>query len=386
MIELQGISWNHRRGHDPMVATAAAFAERRPGVHITWQTRSLQDFADFSIERLAETFDLLLIDHPFIGFGSASGCLLPVDQHVDATFLAEQADNSVGRSHESYLYGGHLWALATDAASHVSAYRPDLLTRIGVDAPRTWDDVLTLAQRQRGASSGQVGIPLIPVDALMSFCSICANAGEEPFTTEDVVVSRPAGRHALELLRALNEASHPSSPSLNPPKLLDLMATTDEIAYSPLLFGYSNYAQPGFRPNLVRFTDVPAGADGVPRGAILGGVGLAVSSSTPHARAAFDYAAFVASPEIQRTLYFAAGGQPARRSAWLDAAVNAASSNFFSDTLETLDHSYLRPCYNGYLPVQEQAGELLHSFLQEDETIDGTLETLDKLYRGSRAI
>jgi len=162
-----------------MVATAEAYAAVQPDVRIVWATRSLQDFADFPVQRLAETYDLLVIDHPFVGFAAADGCLLPLDEHIDAAVLADQAAHSVGPSHRSYLYGGHQWALATDAAGHVAAYRPDLLAEIG-GLPRTWDDVLAVAEARRNQERARVGIPLIPVDALMSFCSIGAGADELP--------------------------------------------------------------------------------------------------------------------------------------------------------------------------------------------------------------
>src|SRR5215208_2374182 len=162
-VELRGISWDHPRGHECMVATAKAYATLRPGVRIVWETRSLQDFADFPVQKLAESYDLLVIDHPFVGFAAADGCLLPLDEHIDPTVLADQDANSVGPSHRSYIYGGHQWALATDAAGHVSAYRPDLLAELGA-VPRTWEDLLAAAGARRSQERARVGNPLIPVD------------------------------------------------------------------------------------------------------------------------------------------------------------------------------------------------------------------------------
>ena len=384
MIELRGISWDHPRGHDPMVATAASYAAAQPDVRVTWDTRSLKDFGDFPIERLTDTYDLLVIDHPFVGFATATGCLKALDELIEAPFLADQAANSVGPSHRSYSYGGHQWALATDAAAHVSAYRPDLVERLDIEVPRSWDDVLRLANERRGAEEARVAIPLVPTDAGVSFCSICAGAGEEPFAAADRVVSRSTGRQALQTLLALRDDGHPGSLEWNPPGTLDRMSTTDEVAYVPLLFGYSNYARPGFRPNLVRFTNVPATGAAGPRGAILGGAGLAISSATRHPEVAADYAAYVAGPDVQRTIYFTSGGQPGHRAAWVDDAVNAASTNFFRDTLETLDNAYLRPRYNGYQTVQERTGEIIHRFLKDDGRIDATLDALDRVYAGSR--
>ena len=197
IIELRGVSWDHPRGHDCMVATAEAYREVAPEVRVRWETRSLQAFADFPVQKLAETYDLLIVDHPFVGFAAADGCLLPLDEWLDPAVLADQDANSVGPSHRSYRYGGHQWALANDAAGHVSAWRPDLLDELG-GHPRTWDDVLRLAEARAGSERARVGIPLIPVDALMSFLSICAGFGAPPFADPERVVERLAGRHALD--------------------------------------------------------------------------------------------------------------------------------------------------------------------------------------------
>jgi multiple sugar transport system substrate-binding protein len=366
-----------------MVATAEAYAAVMPDVNVVWETRSLQDFADFPVQKLAEVYDLLVIDHPFVGFAAADGCLLPLDEHIDAAALADQAANSVGPSHRSYVYGGHQWALATDAAGHVSAYRPDLVAEIG-RLPCTWEDLLAAAEASRNQERARVANPLIPIDSLMSFCSICAAAGEPPYAAPDQVVSRSTGRQALGMLKALQAASHPASPSLNPPRMLDLMSTTDEISFIPLLFGYSNYARPGFRPSLIRFTGVPSVDGGASRGGILGGAGLAISATTKHPAEAAAYAAYVASPDVQRGVYFTAGGQPGHHVAWVDEAVNAASSGFFRDTLDALDRAYLRPRYMGFMEVQERSGELVHDWLTGGASADDLLDRLDDLYRSSK--
>ena len=79
----------------------------------------------------------MLIDHPHIGLIAETGCAVPLDETSAAGDLAALAACSPGRSHESYHYGGHQWAVAVDAACQVSARRPDLLP----EPPVSWDDV-----------------------------------------------------------------------------------------------------------------------------------------------------------------------------------------------------------------------------------------------------
>jgi len=377
MQELQGITWDHPRGLAPIRATAVAFAREHSDVHITWTVRSLHAFGAQPLTDMVDRYDLLVIDHPFVGVAAQHGYLLPLDDYLPAAFLAAQAGQSVGPSHRSYAYAGHQWALAIDAAAQVSAYRPDLLTAADAPVPRTWSDVLTLADRRAGP---RVALPLKPVDAISCFFTLCANAGEPACHDITRLVGRTTGRMALDLLRRV-AAAYPDSLNLNPPETLDRMAGSDEIVYAPLIFGYSNYARPGYARHLVRFTNIPLATDGGrPRGALLGGAGLALSASCRDIPRACAYAEWVASADCQRTLYVETGGQPGNRVAWTDTAVNAATSNFFRDTLETLDLSYLRPRYPGFAVFQDEAGQALNEWLRGTGTADNLLEHLDELY------
>jgi multiple sugar transport system substrate-binding protein len=379
---LRGITWDHPRGLGGLQATAAAYAATRPGVRVEWTTRSLQAFADQPVDRLARRFDLIYLDHPAVGEAVARACLVPLDEHLDRATLAVQATGSVGRSAESYTWEGHRWALATDAAAQVAAYRPDLLARAGVTVPRTWPEALDAA-----AALGRAGLwaalPAIPVDAVCAFLATCAALGEQPFAAGQVV-SRRTGRSALGLLKAMVGRCHPASLDWNPPRLLERMSTTDEVAYCPLAFGYANYARPGFRDHPVAAAAPPAGGDGVPRGT-LGGAGLAVSAASAQVDEAVAYAAYVADPGVQRTVYFTGGGQPGHRSAWTDEAVNAAAGGFFGDTLATVDAALLRPRHDGFLAFQEAAGDLVHGHLRSGGDPDRVLAAIDAAWAASHA-
>ena len=63
-VVLNGITWGHSRGITPLFATAQRYSELHPDVEINWEKRTLQEFADYSIEKLTSQYDLLIIDHP----------------------------------------------------------------------------------------------------------------------------------------------------------------------------------------------------------------------------------------------------------------------------------------------------------------------------------
>lgn len=378
MIELSGVTWDHVRGWGGLRAAADRYALEHDDVRVSWTARTLQAFADQPVHELAGC-DLIVLDHPSIGAAAGAGSLVPLDDHLDGSFLDEQRESSVGRSFESYSWNGHQWALAADAAAQVAAFRPDLLTATGVEVPRTWDEVrgvaATLAGRDRW-----IAMPLIPVDAICAFLAVCTSLGATPFEGGDRVMEPAAGTEALDTLRAIVSVAHPESLTWNPPSMLAHMGRHDDVAYCPLAFGYVNYATPGFATHPLRFAPGPAGGDGVPRGT-LGGAGVAVSSASKHVESASKFAAFVASAAVQCGLYVAAGGQPGHRAAWVDPDVNAATGRFFRDTLLALDVAYLRPRHAGFVAFQESAGALVHAWLRSGGDARAVLEALDESYR-----
>lgn len=373
---LRGITWNHTRGYLPMVATSQRFSEMNPGVEIVWEKRSLQEFADAPISGLIEQYDLLVIDHPWAGYGAANQALLPLEQFLSPEFLADQKANQVGPSHDSYNFDGVQTALAIDAATPVAAWREDLLNQA---PPKNWDEVLTLAR------TGKVLFAGIPIDSLMNFYMLCVTLGEEPFMRQDTVVSRETGWRALEQLRQLASLCPPRIFSMNPIAVYEALSRTNDFVYCPFAYGYSNYSRRGYSPKVLTFGNVPE-FNKRPLRSTLGGTGLAISARTKNRDLAVAYAKFAASPEIQKTIYTASGGQPGHRAAWLDAENNRAANDYFKRTLSTLDNAYLRPRYNGYLHFQDHAGDGVRAFMMGEASAEAVLEKMDLLYAESLAI
>ncbi len=184
----------------------------------------------------------------------------------------------------------------------------------------------------------------------------------EPFTTPDEVIAAPAGTRALQLLRELVQLSAPGSLERNPIRTWQLLTDSDTVAFCPFAYGYSNYSRPGYAANTLRSGGLVT-FNGKPLRSTLGGAGLAISRSCKHPDVALAYAEYVASPRTQSTLYTHPGGQPGHRAAWLDSALNAATNNFFTNTLRTLDSAWVRPRFPGFIAFQDAASTLVHNYL-----------------------
>lgn len=373
-IHLKGMTWDHSRGYDPMVATSAAYAKAHPGVTISWEKRSLQAFADRPIEEMADAYDLMVIDHPHVGEVARSGLLMALDGIGRDDELATLAGQSVGVSHRSYEFDGRQWALAIDAATPVAAYRPDRLEA----APTRWDEVLDLARK------GQVGFALIPINALMTFMGLARNQ-DFALAEGDDLIARDHGRQVLDQMAQIMALIDPRCLTLDPIGIYEWMGRTEDApAYSPFGYGYTNYGRDGYCPFPLQFADAPGIGDNGPRGTVIGGTGIAVAANSRHRDAAADYAFWIAGADCQKGLFLESGGQPGNAVAWEDDACNAATRDFFRATRQTLETAWLRPRYDGYMRFQDEAGDIVHAFLQGQANAETTLDMLQKSYQESR--
>lgn len=378
IINLKGITWNHSRGFLPMVATAQRFSELHPHVQITWEKRSLQQFADFSIQELAERFDLLVIDHPWAGFASKTNSIVPLDKYLPAEYLKDQEKNSVGASYESYNFNNHQWALPIDAATPVASSRPDLLIEKGLSLPKSFGELLALADQSLVAFAG------IPIDVLMNFYTLCCSLGEDPCQTDDVVISKEIGLKALDMFRQLASKIDESNFNRNPIQVYEAMTLTDEIAYCPFAYGYSNYSRNGYARKPLHFHDMISLDGKTNLRSTLGGTGLSISSKCKELETAVEYAKYVGSATCQQNLFFESGGQPGHLLAWKNAEVNRQSHNYFSNTLPALERAFLRPRYHGSMFFQDHAGDVVRDFLMKGGNEQQVLTDLNNLYNESR--
>lgn len=375
-IKLRGITWNHSRGFTSIVACAQRFSELNPGVEITWEKRSLQAFADEPINKLAERFDFLIIDHPWAGFAARTKVILPLDTLLPKAYMDDQAVNTVGWSHESYSYEGHQWALAIDAATPVAASRPDLLEKHNLALPKTFSELVEFSK------NGMVAIPGIPQDTLMSFYMICSTIGEDVGLSKDFFISEKTGITALEMLRELGKNIRRESYDWNPIKVYEAMTLTNDYIYSPFAYGYVNYSRKGYAPKFLKFHDMVE-INGQKLITTLGGTGLAISANCEHKEMAVKFVEYAGSNEIQKTVFFDNGGQPGHRQAWLDTHTNNVSGDFFKDTLPALDRAFLRPRYHGHMYFQDRGGAPIRGYMMNGGDPHKLLKHLNEIYQES---
>lgn len=373
MTKLKGMTWSHPRGYDPMVACSALY-KTQTGVEIEWDKRSLQDFESFPVEELARAYDLIVIDHPHVGQITNENCLEPLDVPGREAEFEAMAKASVGESFPSYNWQGRQWGFPIDAATQVQVFREDL-----ADPVETWDDILELAEQ------GGVLLTLRPPHTLMNFYSLCANLATPCATSGEILVDAKKGGKAFDMLSELAALVDPACYDMDPIAVFEKMAEEGStIACCPYIYGYVNYAMAGFRPNVLTFVDIPEAGILGPAGSALGGTGIAVSAFSKDKIAAIDFAYWIASGDVQKGLYASSGGQCGHAAAWEDDIVNAATGDFYRGTRETLEASWVRPRYDGYMSFQQAASERINAGLKTKEKGEAVVADLNRMFRESQ--
>jgi multiple sugar transport system substrate-binding protein len=354
VVTLKGLTWDHPRGYASLLGGIPEYEARNPEIEIQWDRRTLREFGEAPIEQYLDRYDLLIVDHPFVGFAAAHDALVDLAPSITEAERTRFAADSVGPSWQSYWYRGGLWALPIDAATQVASYRPDLLKALSPAVPATFNDVLQLGAKARKAGKCIV-VPACPTDAISLFFTLSANLGYAIPEYGERFVDDSVAAEVLDRLHAIIEVAHPQSVEWNPIQVYDFMTGNSGAVYCPYGFGYSNYSRVGNSVRL-KFTNAPAAGQRGCAGTMLGGTGIAISKLSPHSSQAVAYAKWLVSPEHQRETYFHAGGQPASLTAWTDPSVNAMADGFFSGTLQTLQTAYLRPRFDGFVRFFEAAG------------------------------
>lgn len=372
---LRGMTWDHRRAVDPLLGTAEMFAAAHPDITIDWSSRPLHGFEFTPVAELAQSYDLIILDHPFCGDIATSFCLMP----VDGILTPALRKSFVGPSLETYFYGGRTWAMPVDAACQVAVSRPDLMERLDAAPPKNWADLLALGAR--AARVGQkLAIGLRGVHSLMTFFTLCANLGKPCATQAGAdLVERETAQAALAAMRALLAFCPPESLDWNSIELHDVMAARDDLVFCPAVYCYATYAEADHAHPL-RFHDFP-GPQGH-RGSTIGGTGLGISAHCVHPEAALAYARFCAEATTQAA-FTEHHGQPARRDAWKDAAINARFGDCYQDTLKTMENCWIRPRFAGYLTFQAIGGKLIEQHLRGQMAEADLLDQLQRAFAGA---
>lgn len=300
--------------------------------------------------------------------------LRPLDVFGREAERNAMSQDSIGPSYESYAWHGRQWAFPVTASALVTAWRADRVA----SPPGNWQAVLELARQ------GLVVTPLIPPHNLFVFYTLCANRDHACAIAGDTLIDPEHGAAAVAMMRELCALLPEECRRCRPADVLDLL-TGKEGRTAVMAFGLGDarYATAGFRPHSVRFTNLPITGHADHVGATLTGAGVAVPKDSADPNAATEFAYWLASGDVQKTILAQAGGQPAHAAAWEFGALNASCGQFYRSIRETLDGSWAPPRFAGYPHFEQSAAERLDAALMSESDPAEVVVEINRLFADS---
>ncbi len=370
MKEITVLNWQSRRATQPMAAAIEGFVRQHPDCAIRQVVRPLSDFEHQSIEDIAQRYDLIVYDHPFSGAIASSQCLVPLDTRLPE-MLGNQADAKfLGPSLASYRCQGHVWGAPIDGATQHAVYRQDLLDQLGGDVPQSHAQVLELGRRAR--SQGMyLGTAIETPHAFMSVLSYMANLGGPITADEQGILSIPEASFvsAYQALEQILSLSAPESLDWNSIAVHEAMVARDDIVYCPAVYGYATYGEQDQRKPL-SFAGFAGIQQPFAAGATLGGTALGLSSHCRQPELALAFIRHMLSDEVQINLIGTNYGQPASLAGWDNPDNDQRFNGFYSAARASMEHSWVRPRYLGYVEFQRRSGLIVAEGLREDSTAE----------------
>jgi multiple sugar transport system substrate-binding protein len=274
-------------------------------------------------------------------------------------------------------FAGGFWGMPYHDGPQCLIYRKDLLLAAGVTVPKTWAEFHAAARALHDPAHGVSGtvLALFP-DGHNSFYDFCIHLWTRrgaPFDAAgNATVATPAGRAALDYLRALARDSHAVAPNLH--KLDSVKSGTlfceGKVALMTNWFGFAAFGESWSESKVTGKIDIaPLPTDAGPASLNVFWM-LTMAAGSKHKELVWDFMRHCATPAMDK-LTTTEGAIGVRRSTWADADVNRAVPYYHK--LEAL-HAHARE-----LPVHPRLSEFSHiidAMMTEATTTDRPTDEL----------
>ncbi len=311
--------------------------------------------------------DLAIIDSVWVAEFAEAGFLTPLDE-LDPDWVAgEFAEDFLTPFVTGYRHHGQTFAVPEEANVAGMWSRVDVLERLGVDVPRTWDEMRGTLASVQAADGGTTPFAMpagFKAGETATFCllAILAANGVEVIRNGAVRLDCAETVEALRFLRRLVEEGYLPTDSVmytwdHAPLLLARgdAAFSAGGSYEAGLIAATAGIDMTEVPDHFVFTPFPAGPRGEPA-AVVGSMVYVIFRQSANPRLAMRVLEHLASSaELQKRTELS-GRIPPRRSI---VERVAGSDPFVADTAAVLEHAIVRPRTSLYHLVSAQLQTML---------------------------
>lgn len=313
--------------------------------------------------------DLAIIDSVWVAEFAEAGFLTPLDE-LDPQWVAREfTEDFLTPFVTGYRHHGQIYAVPEEANVAGLWSRADVLDRLSLEIPRTWDEMLAALAAVQSANGGTVPLAMpagFKAGETTTYCllSILAANGVEVIGSGAVRLDCAGTVEALRFIRRLVEEGYLLTDSV-----------TYDCDHAPLLLARGDAAFSGGGsyeagviaatsgidmtdvPEHFVFTPFPGGPRGEPA-AVVGGMVYVIFRQSAYPKLAMRVLEHLASsPELQRRTELS-GRIPPRRSIIQRVAT---TDPFIADTAAVLERAIVRPHTSLYHLVSAQLQTMLVS-------------------------
>ncbi|HXL03238.1 MAG TPA: ABC transporter substrate-binding protein [Bacillota bacterium] len=347
----------------------------------------LKETAVLDVRNNAGAYDLVMLDDPWMPEFSQGKLLTNLDEYFKDGLDDDFIENCVALCRDPYGKGS-LFAVPAIGNVTMFYYRHDLLKKYNLSPPKTWDDVIKIAEiitRDEPDTYGYVvrgqrGNPIV-ADYLPVFW---AYGGEVLDENMKPAVNSEAGVKAMETYLKLKELSPKGCETFDSDQIATAL-TQGQIAMTiawPSWVSQVDNPQSSKVVGKIEFLAVPGQTKD--SAAMIGNWLLGIPKTSRNKDQAVEFAKWVISPEAQKEMALMGGGAPTRKSLYNDPDLTAKYRHYPAQ-LSALEHSVARPRTPYWSQIEDVWGLYLSQILVGQigirEGLDKANKEIEKILR-----
>ncbi len=334
-------------------------------------------------------FDIILMDDPWIPFFAENGHLEDLSSYFKAANVAGPDDDFLSKSlaicrnpynkgpYVCLPYVGNAQMFFYDAAKYKEA---------GVDAPKTWDDVLKAATALTKGGGGRYfgyvfrggqGNPVV-ADFMPIFWSFGANLFNDDRTK--VTIDTPEGAAAMKMFMSLRDVSPKGVESYNANEVGQALAAGTAASSINWPNWVATFEDPSQSKMVgkISYSPIPSGTK--PGSSEIGHWTMGIMSASKHKQEAFDFMMWATSKE-QIKISATRGNPPVRKSTFTDPELTKQDKfRHYPILMQAIEASTPRPRHPTWPEIENAFG------IELSKAVAGTESPADALKNSQAAV
>lgn len=326
---------------------------------------NLKETVVLDVRNNSGAFDLVMIDDPWMPEFAEAKLLTNLDSYFPDGLDSDFVQKSVALGKVPYETGS-TYAVPLIGNVQMFFYRNDLVEKYDVEAPKTWDDVLTFAETIKDeepetfgyALRGQRGNPIVS-NYLPLFWAYGGKVLDENMKPQ---VNTEAGVKAMEMYMKLKETGPKGVETFDSDQIATSL-TQGQVAMTIAWPSWVSEVDNKENSNVVgkvNFSAVPSQESDAT--AMIGNWLLGIPRTSQNADAAAAFLEWVTSAETQKEMTTLGAGAPTRVSVYEDPEL-VEQYRHFPAQLEALQNSVARPRTSKWSKMEDSWGMYLSQIL-----------------------